>query len=159
VELDKLEVLERETRSHDHRTTVTRASVRRSAGEVRPTVTARGKDGLVGPEAVQRSVLHVEGEDADALAVLHEQVERKVLDEEVGVVAERLAVECVKHSVARSVGGGGASVRLSTLAVVERLTTKGTLVDLALLGSREGETVVLELARSAKPRANSGRSA
>jgi hypothetical protein len=72
-------------------------------------------------------------------------------------VAERLAVECVKHSVARSVGSGGASVRLSTLAVVERLTAKGTLVDLALLGSREGETVVLELARSVGRRAKDPR--
>jgi hypothetical protein len=65
----------------------------------------------VRPEPVQGSVLHVEGDDTDALSLrAHEQVEGKVLDEEVGVVLEGLSVEGVKHGVSRSIGGGSASV-------------------------------------------------
>merc|ERR1712093_21258 len=60
-------------------------------------------------------------------------------------MSEGLAVEGVLDGVPGSVGSGGASVGLSTLAVLERLTTKGALVDLALLGSGEGNTEVLEL--------------
>jgi hypothetical protein len=94
---------------------------------------------------VDGAVLHVEGGDTDALAVLHDEVEGKVLDEEVGVVAERLAVEGVEDSVAGTVGSGGASVRLTAFTVLKGLTTEGTLVDLALFGPGEGDTVVLEL--------------
>lgn len=69
------------------------------------------ENGLVGAEAVEGSVLHVEGEDSNALAVgRHEEVEGEVLDEEVGVVLKRLSVKSVKHGVASSVGGGGAAV-------------------------------------------------
>jgi hypothetical protein len=63
-------------------------------------------------------------------------------------VAERLAVQGVKHGVARSVGSGSTAVGLATLAILEGLTTKGTLVDLALLGTGERETKVFELSQT-----------
>lgn len=69
----------------------------------------------------------------------------KVLDEELGIVAKGLAVEGVEHGVAGTIGGGGATVSLSSLAVLERLSTERTLVDLALGRAGEGETVMLEL--------------
>lgn len=116
-----------------------------SAREVGSAVTARSEDGLVRPESVERSVLEVERNDTDALSVLHQQVQGEVLDEEVGVVSERLSVQGVEDGVAGSVSGGSTSVSLSALSEVERLSTESTLVDLALFRSREGDTVVLEL--------------
>jgi hypothetical protein len=50
----------------------------------------------VGPKAVEGTVFHVECDDTDTLAVLHDQVEGKVFDEEVGVMSERLAIEGMK---------------------------------------------------------------
>ena len=44
-----------------------------------------------------------------------------------------------------SVGGGGTSVRLSSLSVLERLSSERSLVDLSFGGSREWQTVVLKL--------------
>jgi hypothetical protein len=123
--------------------------MRRGTRKVGPTITSGSQDSLVRSESVERSILHVEREHTDTFTVLHEQVERKVFDEEVGVVAERLAVEGVKNGVTRSVGGGGAPVSLSSLSELERLSTKGSLVDLALLGTREWDTKVLELYMSA----------
>jgi len=84
---------------------------------------------------VESSILHVESDNTNALAVLHDQVEGEVFNEEVGVVAERLAVEGVENGVASSVSGGSAAVGLSSLAVLERLTTERTLVDFAFLGT------------------------
>lgn len=94
---------------------------------------------------MESTVFHVEGNDTNTLAVLHDQVQGEVLDEVLGIMAQGLTVEGVEDSVASSVGGSGATIRLSTLAELEGLTTKGTLINLAFLGSREGDTIVLEL--------------
>ena len=59
------------------------------------------------------SVLHVEADDADAAVVLHDQVQREVLDEVRGVEGQRAAVERVEHSVAGAVSRGGAAIRLA----------------------------------------------
>jgi hypothetical protein len=145
VELDELQVLQRQTSSDNHGVSVTGTGVCGSAREVGSAVTARSQNGLVRPESVERSVLEVERNDTDALSVLHQQVQGEVLDEEVGVVSERLSVEGVKDGVSGSVGSGSTSVSLSALSEIERLSTESTLVDLALFRSREGDTVVLEL--------------
>lgn len=163
VELNELEILEGKSSTGDHSGSISRASVSRSAGEVGTSVTSSGKNGLVGTEAVKGSVLLVVGHDSDALAVLHDEVceqswsvkcrtialrlrtSGEVLDEVLGVVAERLAVEGVKHSVTGAIGSGSAAVGLSSLSKLERLSSESALVDLALLGAGEGETVVLEL--------------
>ncbi len=94
---------------------------------------------------MERSILHVERQYTDALAILHQKVKGEVLDEKVGVMSERLAVEGVKDRVARAVGRGGATVRLASLSKLERLTTEGTLVDLALFCTGEGDAKVFEL--------------
>ena len=49
-----------------------------------------GKNGVVGPEAVDVAVFEVECDHALALSVLHDQIQREVLDEVVGVVVQRL---------------------------------------------------------------------
>ena len=81
------------------------------AAEVRAPVTARRQDGLVRAEAMRCAVFHVQSNDTHALAVLHDQAEGKVLDE-VGVVTQRLAVECVQKGMASTISGGCATVGL-----------------------------------------------
>lgn len=51
----------------------------------------------------------------------------------------------MKHAVSGSVGHGAASVGLPTFTVVLGLSTEGSLIDLAFLGSGEWHTVRLEL--------------
>ena len=109
--------------------------MRTRAAEVCTAVTAGSEHCLVRAESVQCAVLHVQRHDANTFAVFHDQIEREVFNEEVSVVTEGLAVEGVKEGVAGTVGRGGATVSLATLAELERLTTERTLVDLALLGS------------------------
>lgn len=145
VELDKLQILEGKAGSGDHGHTVTSTGVGRGTGEVGSSVTTGGQNGLVGSESMQGSVLLVVGNDTDTGAVLHEQVHGEVLNKEVSVVSERLSVKRVQHGVAGSVGNGTGSVGLASLTVVLGLTTEGSLVDSALVVSREGNTVVFQL--------------
>lgn len=145
MELDKLQILQRQTCSHSHGVTVTRAGVSRSTRKVRSAVTAGSQDSFVASEPVEGTVFHVNSKHTDTFAVLHEKVESKVLDEEIGVMSERLTVQGVENGVTGSVSGGGTSVSLTTLAVLKGLTPESSLVDLTLLSSGEGHTVVLEL--------------
>jgi hypothetical protein len=50
----------------------------------------------VGSESVKSAVLHVERDHSNAFAVGHDEVKRKVLNEEIGVVAEGLAIQGVQ---------------------------------------------------------------
>lgn len=128
VELDELEILVGETSASNHGHTVTSASVSRCAAEVGTSVTTGGENGVVGKESVEGTVFLVVGKDTTALTILHDEVKSEELDEVVGVVAQRLAIEGVQKSVAGSVSGSAAAVSLTTLAVVAGLATKSTLV-------------------------------
>lgn len=146
VELNEFEILKGKTSSDDHGVSVSRAGVSRSAGEVSPTVTSSSENGLVRPESVKGSILHVQGENSDTLALGgHEEIKSEVLDEEVGVVLERLSVEGVQHGVSSSIGSGGTSVSLSSLSEVQTLSSESSLVDLSFRCTREGKSEVLQL--------------
>ena len=81
MELHKLKVLQGQPGTGNHGIAITSAGVCRGGGEVRAPVSSRGQDGLVRLEAVQCPVLHAEGQDAAARAVLvHDEIQGKVLD-------------------------------------------------------------------------------
>ncbi len=48
---------------------------------------------------MQSSIFHVHSEYTNTFTILHQEIESKVLDEEVGVVAEGLTVEGVEDSM------------------------------------------------------------
>ena len=92
------------------------------------------------------AVFEIERDDAAAGAVLvHDQIEREILDEELRRLAQRLTVERVQHGVAGAVGGGARALRRRAFAVIRRHAAERPLIDLAVLGAREGHAVVLEL--------------
>ena len=145
VELDELQVGVGQTGAADHGHTVTSAGVGRSARLPAATETASGQDGVVGVEAVNGAVLHADGDNTDAVALLvHDEISGEVLDEVGGVVVEGAAVESVEKGVTGSVGDAAASVGLATLTVLEGLATESTLVDFTVGGSGEGHAVVFE---------------
>ena len=118
VELHELHVLQRQAGAQHHGVAVARAGMGRGRREIGAPVAAGGQDRHVGAEAVDLARRHVEGDDAAAAAVLvHHQVEGEILDEEVGLVAQRLAVERVQDGVAGAVGGRAGALR-GALAVI-----------------------------------------
>jgi hypothetical protein len=94
---------------------------------------------------MEGTILHVECNNTNTFAVLHDQVECEVLDEEVSVVTEGLAIKSVEESMTGTVSSGCAAVCLTTLSVLQRLTTKGTLINFSFLRPGERHTVVLKL--------------
>src|SRR5262245_12331228 len=97
MELNELHVLERESGPEHHRVAVAGASVRAGAGEVGPSVAAGRENRAMAAKTMKRSVIEVPGHDAAASAFLEDEIEREIFDEEIDVVAQRLAVERVQH--------------------------------------------------------------
>ena len=81
---------------------------------------------------------------AAAAVVVHHEVDGEVFDEELGRVAQRLAVHRVQHGVAGAVGGGAGPLR-GALAVMRGHAAERTLIDLAVLAARKRQAPVLEL--------------
>jgi hypothetical protein len=70
-------------------------------------------------EAVQCPILHADGHDTHAVpGVVHDEVGRKVLNEELRPEAEGATIERVKHGVASAVSGAGAAVSLASLPII-----------------------------------------
>lgn len=131
MKLHKLQVLIGQISSGDHGGAVSGAGVRGRAGEVRASVATSSEYRILGVETMKCSVFQTERNHSSAFSILHQQVQGKVLDEVVAIVAQRLAVERVQQRVAGSVRHAAASVSLAAFAELQRLTTKSALIDLA----------------------------
>ncbi len=144
MELHELHVLQRQPGAQHHGIAVTGAGMRRCAGEVRAAVAAGRENGHVRAEAVQLPLGHVERDDAAAGAVLHDEIDREVLDEESRRAADRLLIESVQHRMAGAVRGGAGALR-DALAELRGHAAEGPLVDAPFLRAGERHAVVLEL--------------
>ena len=144
MELDELEVLQRQAGAQHHGAAVAGAGMGRGRRRIDAAVAAGRQHHLVGAEAVDRAVVEVPGHHAAAHALVHDQVEREILDEELGVVPQRLLVERVQDRVAGAVGGGAGALG-DALAVFGRHAAERALVDLALGRARERHAEMLEL--------------
>lgn len=49
-----------------------------------------GNDCVLGPEAVDGAILHAQCDHTSAFAILHQQIQRKVLHKVAGVIPQRL---------------------------------------------------------------------
>jgi len=144
MELNELGVLNRETSSGNHTTTVTSAGMSGGAGLVGTTVPTGGENSLLGTHTMDGTVSNVVGHDTAALALFHDQVHSEVLNKEDAIVTEGTTKQGVQHGVTCAISDSTASVGLATLSVVGGLTTESALVNFALGSSGEGHTVGLE---------------
>jgi hypothetical protein len=144
MELHELEVLQRQAGAKRHGAAVTGAGVGRGRRLVDAAIAAGRQHHLVGAEAMDGAIVEVPGHDAAADTLVHDQVEGEVLDEELGVVPQRLLVERVQDRVAGAVGRGAGALG-NALAVLRRHAAERALVDLALGRAAERHAVVFEL--------------
>src|SRR5579864_7669810 len=98
----------------------------------------------MGTEAVDGTVVELERDDAAATALVHDEIEDEKLDEELGRMLERGAVERVQHGMAGAVGRRAGALR-GALAEMRGHAAERALVDLAVLGARERHAPMLEL--------------
>ncbi len=128
-----------------HGVAVAGAGMRRGAREIGPAIAARRQDHHVGAEAVDGAVLETPRHHAAAGAVLvHDEVEREILDEELGIVLEALLIERVDDGMAGAVGRRRGALG-HRLAVLRGVAAEGTLIDASVLDARERHAPMLEL--------------
>mmetsp|Transcript_19618 Transcript_19618/g.43478 ORF Transcript_19618/g.43478 Transcript_19618/m.43478 type:complete len:291 (+) Transcript_19618:780-1652(+) len=138
VELNKLQILKRQTLPRHSTASVPGASVSGSARVVTPPEPSSCDHRAVCTEPVQSTVLHGHGNAANAVPrVVHQQVHQKIFDEKKAIVLQSHAVEGVQNRVPCAVSGGGAPVRLSSLSELQALAAKGPLVNFSLIGAGE----------------------
>ena len=94
-------------------------------------------------EPMDRTLGEIECDDAAALAVFHDEVDREIFDEEFGFVFDRLLIERVQHRMAGAIRCGAGALR-DALAVLRRHATERTLVDPAVRSARKRHAVVFE---------------
>ena len=145
VELDELHVLQRQAGAQHHGVAVAGAGMGRGAGEIGAAVAAGRQNHLMGAEPVQGAVFQGQRDDAAAGAVLHDQVDGEILDEELGRMPERLAVERVQDGMAGAVRRRAGALGLAALAEMGGHAAEGALIDLALLGAAERHAEMLQL--------------
>ena len=81
MELHELHVLQWQAGAQDHGIAIARAAMSTRTPEIRPPVSTRGEDRLLGSEAMNRSVFEAKGYDTDTpAAIVHHQVECKIFD-------------------------------------------------------------------------------
>ncbi|KYN06704.1 hypothetical protein ALC62_02363 [Cyphomyrmex costatus] len=90
------------------------------AGKVGTPIATSSEHCILGMETMQCSVLQAERDHTATFAILHQQIEGEILDEVITIVA-----------MAGPVSYATASMSLTALAKLERLSTKGALIDLA----------------------------
>ena len=144
VELHEFHILARHAGAQGHGVAVAGLGVGAGAGKIDAAVAAGRQHGLVRAEAVDGAVVQVPGDHAQHLAVLDQQVDGEIFDEELGVVAQALLIQRVQDGVAGPVGGGAGALR-DALAEIGRHAAEGALVDLAVRRPAEGHAVMLQL--------------
>src|SRR6185369_12876284 len=145
VELDELHVLERQAGAKHHAIAVAGAGMGAGAGEIDAAVASGREHHRLRAEAMDRPVVEVERDDPAANAVLHDEVDREIFDEKVGVVLQALRIKRVEHRMAGAVGGGASALRGRSLAHVLGHSAERALVDFALGGAAERKAHMLEL--------------
>ena len=73
---------------------------------------------LVRSKSMNRSIFHIEGNDATTRAILHDQIQGKVLDKVGCVKLQRCAIQGVEDGMARAISDRGASMCLAALAEI-----------------------------------------
>ena len=96
---------------------------------------------------MHRPVVQLPGGDAPTDALIHNQVEGEVFDEELGRMRQRLAIHGVQHGVAGAVRRRAGALDRG-LTIVLGHAAKGTLIDLAIFRAGERHAPVLQLVHS-----------
>src|SRR6266566_7347319 len=144
MELHELHVLKWQPRTQHHGVAVARAGMRRGAGEIGPAIATGGENRTMGTKAVDAAIIELPSHHAAASAVLHDEVERKELDEEIHIVAQRLSIKRVQNGVSGAVSGRAGAQGL-LFAVVQRHATKGTLKEPPVFHAGEGHAKMFQL--------------
>ena len=143
MELDEFHVLQGQPGAQHHGVAVAGADVRRRTGKVGASIAAGCQDNHLAAKTVQAAFVKIDGDDAAANAVFHDQVHGEEFDKELGVVLQGLLIEGVQHGMPRSVGCRAGTLR-DAFAIVGRHPAERALIDASVFGAGKGHAVVFQ---------------
>ena len=144
MKLHKLHILQRHAGARRHTVAVAGAGMGGRAREVSAAVTAGCQNHHIGAEDMDGAVIEVPGHDAATDAfIIHQQVDREVLDEKIGVVLQALLIKRVQNGMTGAVGGGAGAL-YGRFAVILHMAAEGALIDAAILGARKRHAVMFQ---------------
>ena len=118
----------------------------RGRREIGTAITAGCQHRHLGAEQVQGAVVQLPAKHPLTGAVLrHDQVDREIFDEKLGLLLQALTVERVQDRVAGTVGGGAGALHLGAFAHVLHVPAERALVDRAVVVAAERNARVLQL--------------
>jgi hypothetical protein len=98
---------------------------------------------------VDAAILHAQRDDAAAFlavrAILHDQVDGEIFDEEIRVIFQALLIERVQHCVAGAVGRGAGALHRRAFTHILHVAAERTLVDGAIGVAAERHAGMLQL--------------
>ena len=145
VELHKFHVLQRQAGTEHHRIAIPRAGMRRRRREIGAAIAAGRQNHFGCTEAMDRAIIHFQRHQPDATAFLiHDQIKREILDEELGLRAQGLPIKRMQNGVAGAVGGGAGALRGSFTKFC-RHAAERPLINLAFLRPRKRHAPMLQL--------------
>jgi hypothetical protein len=114
-----------------HGIAIARARVCRGARKVGATIAAGREHGILGMNAMNCAVFHVETNNAQTGRVIgiHDEIQTKVFNKIRGIKRQTASIQGMQHGMTRAIGRGGTAMRLPALAKFQRLSTKGTLIN------------------------------
>ena len=144
MKLHELHVLQRQPGAQRHRVAVAGAGMGRSGREIGAAVAAGGEDGGLGAEPVNCPIVQLEAHDAAHCALgVADEIDGEILDEELTLRLQRLAVKRVQDGVPGAIGGGAGALG-HALAEVSRHAAERALIDLARLGAGEWHAPMIQ---------------
>ncbi len=148
VELDEFHVLQRQSGAQHHAAAVARAGVRAGGGVIAAAIAAGRQHHALRAEPVDRPVIEAHGDHADALlavgAVLHDQVDGEIFDEEGRVVFEALLIERMEHGVAGAIGRRAGALHGRAFAHILHMATERALIDRPVIIAAERHAGMFE---------------
>jgi len=118
MELNEFRILMGKTSSRNHTSTISSTCMSGCARLVSSSRSASGDYCLVSFHPMDGSVSHIVGHNTSAFCSLHNEIKRKVFNEENTVVTKGSSKQSVEHTVTCSVSNSATSVGLTTLAKV-----------------------------------------
>src|SRR3546814_20672157 len=102
--------------------------MRRHRGEIAATIAAGCQNDIMFAETMDRTVLHADRDHTPAYAIFHDEIEREIFDEEIGIVFHALLIKRVQHRVAGWVGSGAVALRSWVRAQFYNLASEVELI-------------------------------
>jgi hypothetical protein len=149
MELHKFVILTGQSGPQRHGISIASTSVRRGTTEISPAISTSRQDSILGKDAMNCSIFHIERHDSDTSATgIHEQLQTKVFNKVGGIKGQRSSVQGMEHGMSGPIGRGGTPMRLSALAKMQRLAAKGALINPAIVRAGKGQTKLFQFQNS-----------